>query len=169
VNQALTAARVPLSAVRMEQPGVASGISLLVEHAPLLKRARKRQGAYKVHETALARKTLICSGNHYGKPALVTSAMAGDLLLGWPQASVPIQTPDQLEMVQAEIRGGFKSYFQGLMQWYGLGHDEAVDMAKSIEADNAELARIAPSLVEVSENEPELPGQQSDDDEEPKS
>jgi hypothetical protein len=54
------------------------------------------------------------------------------------------------------------------MQWYGLGHDEAVEMAKSIEADNAELAKIAPSLVEVSENEPELPGQQGQDDEEPK-
>jgi len=167
MNQALTAARVPLSAARMEQTGVASGISLLVEHAPLLKRARKRQAAYKVHETALAKKTLLCAGNHYGKSALVTSSTAGDLLLGWPQASVPIQTPDQLEMVQAEIRGGFKSYFQGLMQWYGLGHDEAVEMAKSIEADNAELAKIAPSLVEVSENEPELPGQQGQDEEEP--
>jgi hypothetical protein len=167
MNQALTAARVPLTAARMEQAGVASGISLLVEHAPLLKRARKRQGAYKVHETALARKTLICAGNHYGKSALVTSATAGELLLGWPQASVPIQTPDQLEMVQAEIRGGFKSYFQGLQQWYGLGRDEAVEMAKSIEVDNSELARIAPSLVEVSENEPALPGQQSQDDEEP--
>jgi hypothetical protein len=159
MNAALTAARVPLSAARMEQAGVASGISLLVEHAPLLKRARKRQGAYKIHETSLGRKTLVCAGNHYGKPELVAAAAAGDLLLGWPQASVPIQTPDQLEMVQAEIRTGFKSYFAGLQQWYGIGHDEAVQMAKSIEADNKELATVAPSLVATAENEPELPGQ----------
>lgn len=162
VNQCLEAARVPMSAARMEQNGVASGISLLVEQAPLLKRARKRRQMYRCYETELAKLILTCAGNHYGKPGLTTSATNGEQVLGWPQPNIPIQTPDALEMVQAEIRGGFKSYFQGLQQWYGIGRDEAVEMAAQIEADNAELAKVAPSLVATAENEPALPGQQTD-------
>jgi hypothetical protein len=165
INQCLEAARVPLSAARMEQSGVASGISLLVEQAPLLKRARKRRGMFRVYETDLGKRTLLCTGNHYGKPELVAAASKGNLVLGWPQPSVPIQTPDGLEMIQAEIRGGFKSYFMGLQQWYGVGRDEAVELAEQIEADNAELATVAPSLVETASNEPALPGQQTDSEE----
>lgn len=162
VNLCLESARIPLSVARMEQSGVASGISLLVEQAPLLKRARKRRGPFRVYETDLARRTLLCCGNHYGRPELVAAATKGQLTLGWPQPTVPIQTPDALEMLQAEIRGGFKSYLMGLQQWYGCTRDEAIELAEQIEADNAELAQIAPSLVATAENEPELPGQQTE-------
>jgi hypothetical protein len=67
INRVLEAARVPLSAARMEQQGVASGISLMVEQEPLLKRAEQRRGAKRVMESDLARKTLVVCRNHYGR------------------------------------------------------------------------------------------------------
>lgn len=65
INQAMEAAEVPVSAVRMEQMGVASGISLMVEQEPLLKRAENRREMYNVYETDLARRTLMCVDGHY--------------------------------------------------------------------------------------------------------
>lgn len=67
INRALEAARVPLSAARMEQQGVASGISLMVEQEPLLKRAEQRRQGKKVMEADLARRTLTVARNHYGR------------------------------------------------------------------------------------------------------
>jgi hypothetical protein len=67
MNQALEAARVPLSAARMEQQGVASGIALMVEQEPLLKRAESRRQAKRVMESDLARRTLTVCRSHYGR------------------------------------------------------------------------------------------------------
>jgi hypothetical protein len=67
INRVLEAARVPLSAARMEQQGVASGISLMVEQEPLLKRAEQRRQAKRVMESDLARRTLTVCRNHYGR------------------------------------------------------------------------------------------------------
>ncbi len=167
MNQCLEAARVPMSAVRMEQTGVASGIALVVEQAPLLTRARKRRGMYSVYEQDLACRSLRCAGNHYGMPALVAAADKGKLVTGWPQPSIPIPTPDRLELLQGEIRGGFKSFIMGVQEWYGVCRDEAVEMIGQVETDNAELASLAPSLVEIAQNEPALPGQQITDPNQP--
>lgn len=67
INRILEAARVPLSAARMEQQGVASGISLMVEQEPLLKRSEMRRQAKRVMENDLAKRTLVVCGNHYGR------------------------------------------------------------------------------------------------------
>jgi hypothetical protein len=74
---ALEAAHIPLSAVRMEQTGVASGISLIVEQEPLIKRAENRRRMYNVYENDLARRTLICAGGHYGDGQLEESGLNG--------------------------------------------------------------------------------------------
>ena len=64
----------PISAARMEQQGVASGIALMVEQEPLLKRAEKRRHTFKVYECDLARRTLVVTANHYGMPELMAAA-----------------------------------------------------------------------------------------------
>jgi len=167
-NQALEAARVPLTAVRMEQTGAASGIAILAEQAPLLTRARKRRAPFGTYETDIARRTLVCCGNHYSKPFLLAAAKAGRLILGWPQPSVPIPSPDRLEMLVGEIRGGFKSFLMGVSEWYGVSREESLEIAKQIEEDNKELARVAPSLVEKAEEEepgnPDAADEQAEDE-----
>lgn len=72
-KQALAAASIPENQVRMEQIGVASGISLMVEQEPLLKRAENRREMAKVYETDLGRRTLTCFANHYGRAARVVA------------------------------------------------------------------------------------------------
>lgn len=159
MNQAFEAARVPIQAARMEQTmhGAASGLALLVEMAPLLKRAKRRQLIFTQYEEDLAAAILTCTGSHYGKPELVAAATAGHLVAAFPQASVPVQTPDQLQMVQAEISGGFKSFISAMQEWYAMSRDEAIEHIQSIEADNKLLAQIAPSLLQIAETEPGLP------------
>lgn len=167
VNQVLEAARAPLSAVRMDQQGVASGISLIVEQAPLLGRARKRRGPFGVYEQALARLILLCSGNHYDRPELTASAKSGRLSLGWPQPSLAIPTPDRLEMITGEVAVGWKSQLQAIGEWYGVPRDQALAIVAQIEADDAELKRIAPKYAEAVLRKPAEPPPGPDDDEDP--
>lgn len=138
----LEAARVPMSSVRMEQTGVASGIALVVEQAPLLTRARRRRGPFARYELDLARKVLACLGRHYGRPQLVASAASGRLSLAWPQPSIPIPTQDRLDMLTSEVRGGYKSHVQAVGEWYGVDRDQAVEILRQIDADTKELSSI---------------------------
>lgn len=147
LNQTLEAVRAPLSAVRMEQQGVASGISLIVEQAPLLGRARKRRSVWAPFEEDLARLVLLCSGNHYRRPDLAAAAEAGRLALAWPQPSLAIPTPDRLEMLQGEVALGYKSQLQALAEWYGVDREQALAIVARIEADDAELRRLAPAYA----------------------
>ena len=73
-NLVLEAARVPQAAWRMEQTGVASGISLVVEQAPMLTRAKNRQESARIYEDHLARVILACAGAYYGRQGLVATA-----------------------------------------------------------------------------------------------
>lgn len=160
INQALQAARVPLKAVAMDEMGVQSGIALIVEHAPLLKRARQRRGPYTVYEGDLAKRTLVCCGNHYGKSELVVAAHNGRLVLGWPQPSIPIPTPDGLQLLVAEVQAGMKSHLQAIMQWNGISRVEALELVEQMATDDADLAAAHPILAEVNvpKPEPEEPG-----------
>jgi hypothetical protein len=170
INQILEAARVPATAVRMEQSGVASGIALIVEQAPLLTRARKRRGQYSVYEEDLGKRSLICAGNHYGGTTgagLVSAAAKGKLTTGWPQPAIPVPTPDRLQLLQDEVKTGFTSYIQAVAQWYGVPRAEALEMIKQIETDNAELLTLAPSLAVTAADEPVFPGQEVAPKEEP--
>jgi hypothetical protein len=68
ISQALQASEIPESAIRMEQQLAApSGIALMIEQEPLLKRAETRREMYKVYENDLATRTLRCIQGHYGK------------------------------------------------------------------------------------------------------
>jgi hypothetical protein len=154
-NQALQAARVPLKAVALEPMGVQSGIALIVEHAPLLKRARQRHGPFGVYECDLAKKTLLCAGNHYGKTELVAAAEAGRLLVTWPQPSIPIPTPDGLQLLVAEVQAGMKSHLQAIAQWNGIGREAALELVEQMAQDDADLAKAHPDLAEINVPKPE--------------
>lgn len=147
INQALQAARVPLKAVSLDEMGVMSGIALIIEQAPLLTRARRRRGPAGVYETDLARRTLYCCGNHYGMSAIATAAEKGKLTLGWPQPSVPIPTPDALELATKEVEAGLKSHLMLIQQWYGIPRDQALELIKQINDDTAEVASMFPDLA----------------------
>jgi len=151
----------------MDQQGVASGISLIVEQAPLLGRARKRRGPFGVYEQDLARLILLCSGHHYDRPELVASAKSGRLSLGWPQPSLAIPTPDRLEMITGEVAVGWKSQLQAIGEWYGVPRDQALAIVAQIEADDAELRKVAPKYAEAVLRKPPEPEPNPDDDETP--
>lgn len=147
IAQVLEAARVPQSAVRMEQQGVASGISLIIEQAPLLTRARRRQRPCRIYEENLGKVTLIAAGNHYGKPALVTAGKKGSMALAWPQPSIPVPTPDRLQLSVGEVQAGIKSQLMLIQDWYGVDRAQALEIAEQIEKDQADLKAVAPTLT----------------------
>lgn len=145
MNQALRAARVPIQAALIdEQPGVISGIALILAEAPLFKRARKRRGVFSVYEQDLARRTLSCAGHHYGRPELLASATAGRLVLGWPQPTIPVPTEDTLALLKDEVASGFKSFLMAIQQWYGIGRDEAEELLRQVRRDTDLVATIFP-------------------------
>jgi hypothetical protein len=147
LNQLLQALRVPAEAVRMEQVGVSSGIALIVEQAPLLTRARKRQQPFALYETEIARCILRCAGGHYGRPDLLRAAKTGKLSLAWPQPSVPVPTKDNLDLLLEQVNAGLKSLVMATCEWYGCEREQAFQILEQIEADNAELEERAPTLA----------------------
>jgi hypothetical protein len=147
LNQVLEALRVPASSVRMEQTGVASGISLIVEQAPLLTRARRRRYPFQVYEASLAKTILTCAGTHYGIPSLVSSAKSGRLALAWPKPSVPIPTADVLELGIAEVQAGLKSLLMLVQDWYGVGREQALQIMEQIQEDQADAGKINPAIM----------------------
>jgi hypothetical protein len=157
IDQALDAAGIPKSQVRMEAMGVASGISLMVEQEPLIRRAKTRQAIFKVYETDLAKRTLLCTGNHYGMPALVSDAEKGTLVTAWPQPRLAINTPDKLEIGVGEVQAGLKSHLMLIMDWYDAGREEALEIAKQIAMDQKDLEGVNPDLTTLAAPNPNTP------------
>jgi hypothetical protein len=147
MNQAIEAADIPISAVRMEQQGIASGISLIVEQEPLIKRAEVRRLMYKVYEDDLGKRTLIVAGNHYGMPELATAGVEGHIILAWPQPRLAVNTPDKLELTMGEVAANLKSHLMAIQDWYGVGRDEALEIAEQIAIDDQELAAANPMMA----------------------
>lgn len=149
ILQCLDAVGIPRSAVRMEQMGVASGISLMVEQEPLLKRAEVRRTIYRSYEYDLAYRTLCCAGNHYGKSELVNTAETGELALAWPQPRLAVNTTDKLELGLQEVQSGLKSHLMLIMDWYGVGREEAMEIVRQIQADTTALSELYPEMASV--------------------
>ncbi len=145
INQALEAAEIPIAAVRMEQTGTMSGIALMVEQEPLLKRAENRRSMYRVYLQDIASRTLLAAGSHYNRADLV-AASQGMLIASWPRPRLAITTPDVLAMGQQEVSAGLKSHLMFLQDWWGLSRDEAIEFAIQIEQDTQDLATAAPTL-----------------------
>jgi Phage portal protein, SPP1 Gp6-like len=147
VNQVFQALNIPAAMYRSESIGMASGIALVVEQAPLLTRARARRKPFSLYETAIARLILRCSGNHYGRSNLVTAAKDGKLALGWPQPTVPVPTADNLDLAMRQVSAGIMSLPMLCQQWYGMDREQSFMHLEQVEADNAELAKRAPTIA----------------------
>ena len=154
IQQALDAASLPKSAIRMEAMGVASGISLIVEQEPLIKRAEKRRRMFDVYECDLGERTLTCAGNHYGRGELLTAAKNGELRTIWPQPTIAVNTPDKLEMLVSEIQAGMMSHLMGLQEWHDISRDEALELMKQIAQDQKDIEAANPALRAVNMPQP---------------
>lgn len=143
-NQILETARVPISAVRMEQTGIASGISLIVEQAPLLSRAKTRRPMFVRYETTLMRCVLVCVGNHYGKPQLVAAAKTVTLLLAWPEPRIPVPGPERDQGDDYELARGYTSEVKVVMERYGLSRDQAIQHIKECAEDRKAVEKYLP-------------------------
>ncbi len=149
INQALEAAEIPKSAVRMEETGVQSGISLIIEQEPLIKRAEKRRGVFAVYEQDLAYRTLWCAGNHYGKSDLVRSSEAGSLVPGWPSSRIAVLTQDVLDVEVAKVQQGVQSHLMMIQNIYGCTRDEAIEHIKQVQADTTERESLFPEMAKA--------------------
>lgn len=159
VNQVFQALKIPASLYRSEQVGMASGIALVVEQAPLLTRARARRMPFSLYESDLARTILRCAGNHYGRPKLVAAAKAGKLSISWPQTTVPVPTQDNLDLALGQVSAGLLSLPMLAQQWFGLQREQAFLHLEQVEADNTELKKRAPTLAVIRD-----PGAEDDDE-----
>jgi hypothetical protein len=146
-RQCLEAVGIPESQVRMESIGVASGIALIVEQEPMIRRAKNRRTTFRVYENDLAERTLRCAGNHYGVSALVAAADNGQIALSWPQPDIAVNTPDKLEMSLEEEKSGTASYLMRMQKWYDCSRNEALEIVKQIQEDMKEVAAMAPELA----------------------
>lgn len=161
-DMVLEAARVPRSAVRMEQTGVASGISLMVEQAPLLTRARRRQLPFSIYEEGLARTILACAGAYYGRPAPAAGADAGHLALAWPMPTIPVPTDDWLNLQLMREQAGLTSKIMITMEDYGVGREQAIGILERVAEDNELLATLMPASA-VGPQEPPAAGDGDDE------
>jgi hypothetical protein len=140
----LETSRVPRSAWRMEQTGIASGIALIVEQAPLLTRARRRQMAFNIYEDELARAILACAAGYYRRPALAAEARAGRLAVTWPMPNIPIQTDDWLNLQLMREQAGLTSKIMITMETYGCGRDRAIAILEQVREDRELEETIMP-------------------------
>ncbi len=150
INQALEAARVPLSYARMEQTGTASGIALIVEQAPLWNRARKRRVPFAHYETEIARAILTCAGNHYGRPELTAAGAGPSLLLGWPEPTITTPGADRDHSDAWRMQMGLASRTQILMERDGCSRDQALRKLEQVardRADERQILRVEPRGV----------------------
>jgi hypothetical protein len=141
----LETARVPRSAWRMEQTGVASGIALIVEQAPLLTRARRRQLPAGAYEEELARLILRCAGTYYRRPAIAGQARGGRLTLTWPMPNIPIQTDDWLNLQLMREQAGLTSKIMITMETYGCSRDQAIAILEQVKEDRELEETILPA------------------------
>jgi hypothetical protein len=153
-DMVLETARVPRSAWRMEQTGVASGIALIVEQAPLLTRARRRQVSSDVYEDGLGRVVLTCIGNYYRRRALAAEARAGRLSAIWPMPNIPIQTDDWLNLQLMREQAGLTSKIMITMETYGCSRDQAIAILDQVREDR----ELEETLLPAPEPPPTTPG-----------
>jgi hypothetical protein len=146
INLWLEAARVPLSSVRMETSGVTSGIALLAESAPLLKRARRRRAVASYVEAYLVKIVLTCLGNHYGKPELTAAAKSGTVALAWPEPRIPIPGPDRDDEDERGIKLGVKSRLQVIQERYSLTREQSIAFLRQLAEDRRIEEEIDPDL-----------------------
>jgi len=144
MKQVATAVDLPFTALELDYQDASSGIALIIKASPLLTRARQRRTVYQLAEMKLARKILVCSGNHYGHVELVGLAAELKVILAWAEPRIPIPGPERDQSDEWELQVGIKSRIQVCMERYGLNHDQAVEHIKQVARDEDEIKAILP-------------------------
>ena len=147
IRQCLEAVGIPENAVKMQPIAATSGIALIVEQEPLIRRAEKRRSVFKNYEEDLARRTLICAGNHYGIPGYVAETNQGHITLGWPAPRLAVMTQDAFDLELAKISSGFQSHLMAVQNMYGMSRDEALEYLKQVSLDQKETEPLYPEAV----------------------
>jgi hypothetical protein len=146
---------VPLSAVRLEQTGVVSGIAIVAEQAPLLTRAKKRQRPALRWEHSLAEVVLAVGGAYYSRPELLAAAADLDLTAVWPEPQIPIPDPARDEIDENRLAMGLTSRVMLVMERSGLDRDGALELIGQVARDEAEVvairAKYGPAPVALAE------------------
>ncbi len=142
MKQVATAVNLPYTALELEYSNAASGISLIIQSAPLLTRARQRRPIFQMAETYLAKVILTACGHHYGHTELLEQVPQLKLLLAWPEPRVPIPGSDRNKCDEWEIRVGIKSRINVCMERYGLSRSQALEHIKQVAHDEEETAGI---------------------------
>ena len=145
MKQVATAVNLPFTVLELEYSNAPSGISLIIQSAPLLTRARKRRPIYQMAEASLAKIILTACGNHYGHTELLEQVAQLQLLLAWPEPRIPIPGHDRDTSDEWEMRIGIKSRINVCMERYGLSRNQAVEHIKQVSRDEEESAAIAGS------------------------
>ncbi len=145
MKQVATAVNLPYTVLELEYSNAPSGISLIIQSAPLLTRARKRRPIYQMAEASLAKIILTACGNHYGHTELLEQVAQLQLLLAWPEPRIPIPGHDRDTSDEWEMRIGIKSRINVCMERYGLSRNQAVEHIKQVSRDEEESAAIAGS------------------------
>ncbi len=158
LNTVLDGLGVPLTAYRMEQGTLPSGIALVAEQAPLLDRAKERQEPFRRYECELAKVVLAIGAKMTGRPDLTKAAADCQLLLAWPEPTIPIPGPERDQSDQNEIELGISSTVMVAMRRFGLTRDQAIEHIRQVAKDNAEVATIFPDG---------LPGSSQDQNQDP--
>ena len=148
IKQVATAVDLPYTALELDYQDATSGIALIIKASPLLTRARQRRPIYQLAEMCLARKILVCAGNHYGTAGLVEQAKKLEMLLSWAEPRIPIPGPDRDLSDEWEMQVGIKSRVTVCMERYGLTRDQAVEHIKQVSEDEAEIKPLMQQEVQ---------------------
>ena len=120
IKQVATAVNLPYTALELDYQDATSGIALIIKAAPLLTRARQRRPIYQLCEMDLAKKILICVGNHYSQFGLIESAKTLDVVMAWAEPRISIPDPQRDLLDEWMMQVGIKSRVQVCMERFGL-------------------------------------------------
>lgn len=139
INTQLQSMGVPRAAFRLDQDGIASGIAIVAEQAPLLMRARKRRRLYVRVETELSSVVMAVYGSFYGDAAASAYALDPAIAISWPEPRIPIPGPDRDAADNYEYQIGIKSRVQMAMERFGFSREQAIAHIRQVVEDEKEI------------------------------
>lgn len=174
LEHALQCVGVPISAVRMEQMQVRSGIQLVAEQIPVILWAKGRQPSYGHYERSLARVTCKVAAAHARNNGLgrlletsvsaIEAAAAVPLALRWPEMFVELPGPERDQADEWLLSQGAESLTGLLMRRYSLTREEARERLELLAEDHAFERSLAVAQEPQAKPLPADPADDSSDD-----
>jgi hypothetical protein len=142
-NQTLLDLDLPLT-VLPDQMQPESGVAIVARRMPLIDLWRSRQEPFKGYESRLARAILTVAGSFYRRPELLGAAAsaAEKLLVEFPEAQLPLPTPERDVQDDWEVAHGIKSLTQCVMERRGCTRAQAREVLAQVAEDRAEETKI---------------------------